>query len=146
MSRRDRRPKGAAKGDAVVLPAVAEPEKKVPRRLRVEGEIFEHLSLAVLDLRDPRLGGVSVTRVQMTDDLQLVRVYVHTHGEVTVERQREILRGLRSASGRLRRSMGQVLELRLVPELRYFYDAGVDHARRVDELLAEIRDEGAPKS
>jgi ribosome-binding factor A len=100
----------------------------------------------VLDLEDPRLAGVSVSRVQMTDDLQLVRVFVHKHGEIPLDGQRAILRGLRSASGRLRRSMGQVLDLRYVPELKFFYDAGMDHARRVDELLAEIRDETEPKA
>jgi ribosome-binding factor A len=125
-----------------VLPAIAEPERKVPRRLRVEGELFEQLSLAVLSLEDPRVSAVSVTRVQMTDDLQLVRVFVHLLGSDADEpRQREILRGLRSASGRLRRMVGETLELRYVPELRFFYDTGVDNARRVEELLDEVKRE-----
>ncbi len=139
MNRRDRKARGGE-----VLPAIAEPEAKVPRRLRVEGEILQYLSLAIRELEDPRLQGVSVTRVQMTDDLQLVRVFVHAvvlGAEPDQTRQREILRGLRSASGRLRRQMGQNLALRYVPDLRYFYDSGFDHARRVDELLAEIREE-----
>jgi ribosome-binding factor A len=125
-----------------VLPATAEPERKVPRRLRVESEIFEQLSLAVLELEDPRLAGVSVSRVQMTDDLRLVRVYVRSVGLGTnadESKQRSILKGLSSASGRLRRSLGATLDLRYVPDLRFFYDTGVDHARRIDELLNEIR-------
>ena len=125
-----------------VLPATAEPERKVPRRLRVESEIFEHLSVAVLELEDPRVSGVAVTRVQMTDDLRLVRVFVHAVGlgaNADEIKQRSILKGLSSAGGRLRRSLGANLELRYVPDLRFFYDTGVDHARRIDELLHELR-------
>lgn len=125
-----------------VLPLTAEPERKVPRRLRVESEIFEHLSLAVLELEDPRLSGVAVSRVQMTDDLRLVRIYVRSVGlgaNADEARQRSILKGLSSASGRLRRSLGATLDLRYVPDMRFFYDTGVDHARRIDELLDEIR-------
>jgi ribosome-binding factor A len=127
-----------------VLPTTAEPERKVPRRLRVEGEIFEQMSLAVIGLEDPRLLGVTVTRVQMTDDLRLARVYVHCTGsgaDADEARQRAILKGLSSAANRLRRVLGMTLDLRYVPDLRFFYDTGVDHARRIDELLAEIRDE-----
>jgi ribosome-binding factor A len=139
MNRKDRKGRGGE-----VLPAIAEPERKVPRRLRVEGEIFEQMSLAVLALEDPRLASVAVTRVQMTDDLRLARVYVHSGGsepEADERRQREILKGLSSAGQRLRRTLGATLDLRYVPDLRFFYDTGVDHQRRIDELLAEIREQ-----
>ncbi|MBM4360686.1 MAG: 30S ribosome-binding factor RbfA [Deltaproteobacteria bacterium] len=131
----------ARRGD--ILPATAEPERKVPRRLRVEGEIFEQMSLAVIGLEDPRLAGITVTRVQMTDDLRLARVYVHCTGsgaDADEARRRAIVKALESASNRLRRLLGATLDLRYVPELRFFYDSGVDHARRIDELLAEIKE------
>lgn len=141
MKRKDRKDRSSD-----VLPLLAEPERKVPRRLRVEGELFEHLAVAVLELEDPRLGSIGVTRVRMTDDLRLVTVYVHATGlgaEPTEQRQREILRGLSSAKNRLRKGLGENLDLRFVPELRFHYDAGVDHARRIEELLSEIhRDQG----
>lgn len=140
MSRKERKGRGSE-----VLPAIAAPERKVPRRLRVEGEILEQVSLGVIGLEDPRLAGVTVTRVQMTDDLRLAKVYVHSAdpaANTDERRQRDILKGLSSASHRLRRVLGDTLELRFVPELRFFYDSGMDHARRIEELLAEIREEG----
>ncbi len=139
MNPKDRKGRGGE-----ILPAIAEPERKVPRRLRVEGEIYAQISLAVIALEDSRLSGVTVTRVQMTDDLRLVRVYAHATGlepNVDLPRQREILKGLSSAANRLRRVLGTTLELRYVPDLRFFYDTGVDHARRIDELLSEIREQ-----
>ncbi len=138
MNRKERKGRGGE-----VLPAIAEPEQKVPRRLRVEGEIFAHMAQAVLGLEDPRLTSVTVTRVQMTDDLRLARIYVHVaglEGDADLPRQRVILRGLSSAGNRLRRALGSTLDLRYVPDLRFFYDTGVDHARRIDVLLAQIKD------
>ena len=137
----DRKPRKGAD----LLPAIAEPERKVPRRLRVEGEIFEQLSLAVMSLEDPRLVGVTVTRIQMTDDLRMAKVYVHAAGDdsgLEETRRRAILKGLSSASNRLRRVLGATLDLRYVPDLRFYYDSGLDHARRIEELLAEIQEDG----
>jgi ribosome-binding factor A len=115
----------------------------VPRRLRVERQVHERLASAIAALRDPALGSVNITRVSMTDDLRLARVYVRVGVELeadTVQR-RALMRGLERASGRLRRELGSALGLRYTPELRFQYDDGEDAARRVDELLAEIRDD-----
>jgi ribosome-binding factor A len=148
MSRR--RSKRQGRNDEV-LPAIAEPEPRVPRRLRVEGELSQALAVALRQLRDPRVSAVNVTRVQMTDDLQHARVFVRLGGVVEPEAARadkgrdELMRGLKAATNRVRRLVGAQLALRYAPELRFTYDTGVDAAARVDELLGEIGREDAQR-
>ncbi|MFP6686810.1 MAG: ribosome-binding factor A, partial [Polyangiaceae bacterium] len=71
MSRRSKR-----KQLSSVLPELARPDETVPRRLRVEGDLKQCVVAALRELGDPRVRGVTVTRVEMTHDLQLARIYV----------------------------------------------------------------------
>ena len=144
MSRRRR---GSGRGGkpspaADLLPDIAVPDPAVPRRLRVERDIHEQLATALRQMRDPRLSAVSITRVQLTDDLQFARVFVRLGVAAEVD-SKELMRGLRSAGGRLRTHVSSKLALRRTPVLRFIYDTGVDAAERVEELLAEIRDESS---
>ncbi len=134
---------GASRPGAGVLPASAEPAPRVPRRLRVGGDLHLGLQAALSQLRDPRLVSASVIRVEMTDDLQLARIHVRlgVGAQDDAEQRKQLMRGLRSAVGRLRRDVAQHLDLRYAPELRFVYDEGQDATNRVDELLAEIREE-----
>ena len=105
---------------------------------------MQHLAQALSQMNDPRLVQATITRVTMTDDLQLGRVYVRSnvpgaHGE---DDQRDLLRGLRSAGGRLRTLAGRALGLRYTPQLRFYYDDGPDAAGRVEQILSEIRADG----
>jgi len=141
-----RRHRGGGRGGAGILPAAAMPSAGVPRRLRVEGDLHHGLVAALAGLRDPRLESAAITRVQMTDDLQLARIFVRLgvstqHG---VDQRKRLMQGLRAASGRLRHDVAQYLDLRYAPELRFHYDEGPEAAQRVEELLEEIRreDEG----
>lgn len=94
------------------------------------------------EIRDPRVGLVTVTHVQVSGDLSVARVAVAVPGDEP-ERQRA-LQGLQSAAGFLRRRLARALTTRLVPELRFELDRGVEHAARIDRLLAEVRGEAAP--
>ncbi len=114
------------------------------RAARVTGRVHEELARSLrVRLSDPRLGGAVITRVEMPDDLQSARVFVRheTRGDAPAAR-RALLAGLRAAAGVLRREVGQALSLRYAPELRFFYDEGLDATLRVESLLAEIADEG----
>ncbi|MCU0619917.1 MAG: 30S ribosome-binding factor RbfA [Gemmatimonadales bacterium] len=94
------------------------------------------------EIRDPRVGLVTVTHVQVSGDLAVARVAVAVPGEAA-ERDRA-LEGLQSAAGFLRRRLAKALTTRIVPELRFELDRGVEHAARIDRLLAEVRGEAAP--
>lgn len=79
---------------------------------------------------------MSVTDVSVTSDLWLARVYVRLDGG-ELER-REAMEGLRAASGFIRRTLGSMLHVRRVPELRFFEDQTLDRVARIEEILSEI--------
>lgn len=114
----------------------------VKRATRVAERIREELSAGVRSLRDPRANGVLISRVEITDDLQLAKVYVrHALGADDPTARRAMLKGLSSAMGRLRHGLAGGLGLRVVPELRFYYDEGPDARRRIEEVLEEIKAE-----
>lgn len=93
------------------------------------------------ELDDPDFLRLIVAGVKVSEDLSIVTVHVRFLG-VEEERRREVLLGrLRRAAPRLRRALLARIGLRRAPELRFFLDAGADAARRVEELLREIRGE-----
>lgn len=134
------RQRGGRSPRGAVLPALAEPEPRVPRRLRVEGEILQEMANVLRGLRDPRLDEATVSRVQVTDDLQSARIYVRLGllAQPDDQRAAHMLDALDAASGRIRRHIAQALRLRYAPAIRFTYDRGVDAARRIDGILAEI--------
>jgi ribosome-binding factor A len=91
------------------------------------------------EVRDPRVGFVTVTAVQVTNDLSHATVMVSVPGD-DAARDRA-LEGLRSAAGFLRSRVAKTLTTRTVPELHFELDRGLAHAARIDELLNEIRRE-----
>lgn len=92
------------------------------------------------EVRDPRVAGVHLTRVEMSDDLRVARLYWRPPPRGDVE---EAARGLAAAGGFLRKQVGSSLRLRSVPELRFLVDELPEQAGRVEELLARIHRPGA---
>jgi ribosome-binding factor A len=108
-----------------------------PRRsARLGEEIREEVAEIIASkLKDPRIGFVTVTRVEMTSDQELAKIYVGVLGD---EKQRkETLVGLKQASGFVRRALAQNLKLRRTPNVVFHYDKGLDATDRVAQLLAE---------
>ncbi len=117
---------------------------EVKRAVRVAERVREELAACLRSLRDPRLEGAMTTRVEMTDDLQLAKVYVRAMGvadAVDARRKKELLRGLDAASPRIRREVTAAVALRYAPTFKFYYDEGVEAASRVEELLREIDEE-----
>jgi ribosome-binding factor A len=114
----------------------------VKRATRVAGRIQEELAAAVRGLNDPRIAGVIVTRAEVTDDLQLAKVYVRHERGAGADARKAMLRGLEAASGRLRRDVAQALKLRYAPTLRFYYDEAQDAVQRIEELLREVKGGG----
>jgi ribosome-binding factor A len=94
------------------------------------------------EMKDPRVGFVTVTDVRTSPDLRHARVYVSVLGEgarPSEPAQREAsLAGLRSAHGFLQSRVAAELRLKRTPALEFFYDDTTDRALRVEELLDEI--------
>jgi ribosome-binding factor A len=91
------------------------------------------------EVRDPRVGFVTVTAVQVTNDLSHARVLVSVPGEEAEKAQ--ALDGLQSAAGFLRSRVARELTTRSVPELHFELDRGLEHTARINELLNSIRQE-----
>jgi len=95
------------------------------------------------DLKDPRVGFVTVTDVRTSADLSHARVYVSVLGDAEV--REATMDGLRSAHGYLQRRIGGELHLKRTPTLEFAYDDTTDRAMRLDELLeAELEAEEQP--
>lgn len=115
---------------------------KRPRRRpdQVAEAVRQVIADALLtELRDPRIGFVTVTQVLVTNDLSVATVRVSVMGE---DADREgALEGLTSAAGFLRKRVGQALATRIVPELRFELDRGLQHSARINQILNTLREE-----
>jgi ribosome-binding factor A len=109
-----------------------------PERLghQIRVELAELISRAV---KDPRIGFVTVTRVELTADLHHARVYVSVLG--TPDEQEQTLEGLSSAARFLRREIGHRLDLRRAPELAFILDHAAEAGERIETLLQQIHEE-----
>jgi ribosome-binding factor A len=104
------------------------------RMRRVDEAMREVLSDAITsELKDPRVGFVTVTAVDTTPDLRQARVFVSVLG--TDSERRRSLDGLRSAHGFLQRRVAEELHLKHTPTLDFAYDDTADRAQRIDELI-----------
>ncbi len=109
------------------------------RMRRVDEAVRAVLSEAIAtDLRDPRVGFITVTGVKTSPDLRHARVYVSVLGDEQV--RSESLDGLRSAQGFLQSRVATELRLRHTPLIEFDYDETVDRAMRLSELMEEGSD------
>ena len=109
------------------------------RMRRVNEAIRQVLSDALAgDLKDPRVGFVTVTDVNTSPDLRHARVHVSVLG--TPEEREATLDGLRSAHGYLQGRVGDELHLKHTPELRFLYDDTAERAARLEQLIAAEKD------
>lgn len=111
-------------------------ESRRPERV---GELVlrELAQMLLRDLKDPRLRGVTLTEVRMSEDLRHGKVFFsHLEGK---ERAGKAIAGFQSASGFIRRRIGRTLGLRYTPELQFEFDPGTERAMRIDALLRESR-------
>jgi len=101
---------------------------------RVDEAVREVLSGAISkDLKDPRIGFVTVTAVKTSPDLRRATVYVSVLGDAA--RREDSLDGLRSAHGFLQRRVAGELRLKHTPTLLFEYDESIDRGMRINELL-----------
>lgn len=89
-------------------------------------------------LKDPRIGFVTVTDVEVTGDLQQATVYISVLGDDKVKEQ--TLLGLSKSKGFIRSEIGQRIRLRKTPELSFEFDASVAYGNRIDSLLRDIKE------
>ncbi len=107
------------------------------RIARLNEQLRRELSeLLRSSVRDPRIGIVTVTAVRVAADLTTARVHVRLNGEEA--QKRDSLDGLHAAAPYLRRTLGKLLHIRRIPELRFLEDDSLEHAQRIEAILAEV--------
>ncbi len=113
------------------------------RAVQVGAQIREEIMQIIRrDLKDPRIGFVSITEVRMSPDLRSARIRVSVLGGA--EQERASLAGLRSASGVIRHELGRRLQnLKFSPELRFEIDPSIEYSVRISKTLREILPEAA---
>ncbi|HIE50360.1 MAG TPA: 30S ribosome-binding factor RbfA [Armatimonadetes bacterium] len=116
-----------------------------PRRERIQELVKEELGQILLrEMRDPRLGFVTITDVELSGDLRRARVYVSVMG--SAEKQEESLAVLRGAIGFLRRELGRRLSLRYIPDLTFSLDHTAERAARIEALLVAEARRSSPRN
>ena len=115
------------------------------RRTRQVGEFLREELTDIIrrEVKDPRVGFMSVTTVDMTPDLRLARVYVSVLG--TEEERTATLTALRSAAGYIRHHLKPRLRMRQIPELEFRDDRSMEHADRIARTLKELSREGSER-
>ena len=100
---------------------------------RINEEIQRELSSLIRTVKDPRVSGmISITAVNTTPDLKFCKVYVSVLDKSDVT---QVLKGLKSASGYLRRELGAALKLRYTPELQFVADDSIQQGAHILEML-----------
>ena len=106
------------------------------RMRRVNAAVQEVLAEAVGELRDPRIGFVTVTGVQTSRDLRHAQVFVSVFGSET--KREKTLEGLEAAHGVLQARIAQELKLKRTPQLTFEYDPTVERGVRMSRLIDEL--------
>ncbi|MBE6955411.1 MAG: 30S ribosome-binding factor RbfA [Ruminococcaceae bacterium] len=103
---------------------------------RINEEIQKELANLIPNLKDPRVQGlISVTGVDTTPDLRYAKVYISVLDKST---GKEVIKGLKSAGGYLRREIGRSLQLRYTPELVFEEDTAMERGARIFDILSTL--------
>lgn len=115
------------------------------RRTRQVGELLKEELTDIIrrEVKDPRIGFMSLTEVEVSPDLRSARVYVSVLG--TDDERSGTLAALRSASGFIRHHLKPRLRMRQIPELDFRDDRSMEHAAEINRAISEIQREAAAR-
>jgi ribosome-binding factor A len=101
---------------------------------RVSGLIQQVLSeILKKDIGDPRLKMATITEVQVSRDLKLARIYFTTPGNK--QKKEAAIKGFNSARGFIKRTLAHEIDLKYMPEIKFFYDDSLEYGTHIDELI-----------
>jgi ribosome-binding factor A len=111
---------------------------------RVADLIRQEISaMLVKSIKDPRIGFVTITRVTVTEDCRLAKIYYSVVG--TPDEKEQSMEGLNSAKGYIRRELGHRMKLKYTPELLFQFDPSIEYAIHMGELLHHLQEEREKK-
>ena len=107
---------------------------------RIGEQIHKEVTrLLLYSLKDPRVASVTLTGVKVSRDLGSARIYFVVSDEE--EQRKAAEQGLKSASPFIRRELGQALQLRSIPAIRFQYDESLGYGQKIENLLRQVRDD-----
>ena len=114
------------------------------RQERVQEQLVHELSDIIRkDLRDPRLGFLTLTGAEISRDLRHSKVFFSVLGDE--QSKKDTLRALESATGLLRSTYAKRVKMRVAPEITFEYDDGIARGQRIFQLLDEVQDDLKPR-
>lgn len=115
--------------------------KSLGRRPNKLGDLIreEVSKLLLIEAKDPRIGMVTVTDVEVSNDIKRARIFYNVTGD---ESEREkTQKGLESASGFIRSALANRLTIRRIPEISFIYDETLDYGEKIDKILMDLKEE-----
>lgn len=111
------------------------------KRANRVGDLIREIICEMLlkDLSDPRLETVTITEVEVTDDLRLATIFFSARGRHSKEEAS--LRGLQSAAGYIKKRLGRELRIRYIPDLTFKVDHSFDYGSKIDRLIQTVKKE-----
>lgn len=108
------------------------------RQERIQELIHNHLSsLLLMDVTDPALQGLTVTRVRIDREIEYADIFVHALGDDS--REKDVMQGLKRANGFLRRELSHRLSIRNMPVLHFHWDHSLAEADHIERLLDSLQ-------
>ncbi len=114
------------------------------RTERVSELILQEVSLIIRsEVKDPGVGFVTLTAVEVSDDLRYAKIYISVMGDE--KEKKRSLRALNRAKGFIRSSFGTKVRLKYLPEMSFYLDRSLDRVKRIEDILREISGNGNPE-
>ncbi|PTW01661.1 ribosome-binding factor A [Halanaerobium saccharolyticum] len=114
------------------------------RAIRVGELLKEEISQIVLrEMKDPRIGFVSVTDVEVSGDLRHAKVFISVYG--TDKEKEETLEGLQQAQGFVRKLVGERIKIHHTPEIIFRYDDSIENGVHISEIIKDLKESGEIK-
>ena len=98
--------------------------------------------MLVKSIKDPRIGFVTITKVTVSEDFRLAKVYFSVAG--TLEERERSMKGLDSAKGYVRKELGRRIRLRYTPQIMFQFDPSIEYAIHMEELIKSLHQEKEP--
>ena len=113
--------------------------KEYSRTQRIGDQMQRELAQLIRrEVKDPRVGLVTITAVDVSRDVGHAKIFITVMGEDSSEEIAQSIKVLNSAAGFLRMQLAREMKLRSVPQLHFHYDASVDRGERTDKLLRDL--------
>lgn len=105
---------------------------------RIESELTKEISIMIRsDIKDPRIAPItSITEIDLTDDLQSAKIYISVLGDDT--EKEETIEGLKNSTGFIKRELGNRMNLRHIPDIKFILDTQIEQALHIESLIDKV--------